>query len=177
MRSVKLAGMTGLALLLAACGGAQDEPAPSAESSAPAVDESPAGEPAVEDAETVAEAPPAEVAEAPAAQPAAAPSSTPTPAAIAAPAMFAMCKACHSIKPGENGIGPTLAGTYKAKAGHIASFEYSEAMLASGLTWDDATLDAYLENPKKIVPGTKMSFAGLKDAAKRREVVEYLKTL
>jgi cytochrome c2 len=50
-------------------------------------------------------------------------------------------------------------------------------MLASGLKWDDATLDKYLENPMGMVPGTKMSFGGLKDEAKRKEVIEYLKTL
>ncbi len=50
-------------------------------------------------------------------------------------------------------------------------------MKASGLKWDDATLDAYLADPQKIVPGTKMSFGGIKDAAKRKAVIEYLKTL
>ena len=93
------------------------------------------------------------------------------------PLAFAQCKACHSVKPGENGIGPTLAGIYNTKAGEVPNFEFSPAMLASGLTWDDATLDKYLADPRAVVPGTKMSFGGLKDDAKRKEVVEYLKTL
>ena len=178
MTSVKLAGMTGLAVLLAACGGTGEEPAAVEDVAVPEAGETAAGEePAAEPTEEVAAPEAAETAEAAPAPPAATPAAAAAPAVAAAPAMFAMCKACHSVEPGENGIGPTLAGTYKAKAGHVADFEYSEAMLASGLVWDEATLDAYLENPRKVVPGTKMSYAGLKDAAKRKEVVDYLKTL
>ena len=57
------------------------------------------------------------------------------------------------------------------------TFTYSEAMKGSGLTWDEATLDTYLTNPRGLVPGTKMAFAGIKDDAKRAEVIAYLKTL
>ena len=66
---------------------------------------------------------------------------------------------------------------FGAKAGHVGDFAYSDAMRDSGLTWDAANLDTYLTNPREIVPGTKMSFAGLKDAAKRKDLIEYLKTL
>jgi len=62
-------------------------------------------------------------------------------------------------------------------SGHVAGFAYSPAMLKSGLTWDEATLDKYLANPMKTVPGTKMVFPGLSDAAQRKAVIEYLKTL
>ncbi|RZA17336.1 MAG: c-type cytochrome [Proteobacteria bacterium] len=88
-----------------------------------------------------------------------------------------MCKACHSVQPGKNGIGPSLAGIMGTKAGDVAGFEFSPAMIASGLTWNDSTMDAYLKDPRGVVPGTKMAFAGMKDDAKRKEVIAYLKTL
>jgi cytochrome c len=94
-----------------------------------------------------------------------------------APVAFAQCKTCHSVEPGKHGIGPSLHAIYGTKAGELAGFTFSAAMKNSGLTWDDATLDAYLTAPMKTIPGTKMSYAGLPDAAKRKEVIEYLKTL
>ena len=60
---------------------------------------------------------------------------------------------------------------------HIDSFDYSPAMKNSGLTWNQATLDRFLADPMGVVPGTKMAYPGLKDAAKRRAMIEYLKTL
>ncbi|WEK45704.1 MAG: c-type cytochrome [Candidatus Andeanibacterium colombiense] len=109
---------------------------------------------------------------------AAAPSETATVAAAAtAPASFAICSACHSVNKGENGIGPSLHAIYGTKAGEVAGFEFSPELLKAGLTWDDATLDKWLANPQALVPGTKMSFGGLPDAAQRKEVIEYLKTL
>lgn len=93
------------------------------------------------------------------------------------PVAFARCSTCHQTAPGANGIGPTLAGVYGAAAAHEPNYAYSRAMRASGLTWDEATLDAYLANPRKVVPGTKMAFAGLRDPAERAALIEYLKTL
>ena len=98
-------------------------------------------------------------------------------AAEAVPAAFAQCKACHSTEPGKMMIGPSLAGIAGKQAGSVPGFTYSGAMKASGLTWDAATLDKYLADPKGVVPGTKMAFVGLKDEAKRKEVVDYLLTL
>lgn len=95
----------------------------------------------------------------------------------AAPSSFAQCKTCHSVEKDNHGLGPSLFGMAGAKAGAVAGFSYSEAMKNSGLTWDDATLDAYIAGPAKKVPGTRMSFAGQSDAAKRAEVIAYLKTL
>ena len=105
------------------------------------------------------------------------PSEMPTPAAAAAPAAFAQCAVCHKVEPGRNGIGPSLAGVFAARAGHVGDFAYSAAMRRSGLTWDAATLDRYLEAPLEVVPGTKMSYAGLKDPARRAAVIAYLETL
>lgn len=80
-------------------------------------------------------------------------------------------------RSGQERRWPSLAGVVGRKAGSIAGFAYSDANKASGLTWDEKTLDTYLTNPMKMVPGTKMTFAGIPDAAKRKEVIDYLKTL
>ena len=98
-------------------------------------------------------------------------------AAASAPASFAICSACHSVNPGENGIGPSLAGIYGTKAGEVAGFEFSDELKKSGIVWDDKTLDTWLTNPQAMVPGTKMSLAGVQDAAQRKELIEYIKTL
>lgn len=93
------------------------------------------------------------------------------------PKSFSQCAVCHSVEPGENGMGPTLAGVFGAKAGHIADFAYSTPMRESGITWDEASLDAYLANPQGAVPGTKMSYGGLRDEQKRAAIIAYLKAL
>lgn len=103
----------------------------------------------------------------------AAPAST----ADAAPAAFGICKSCHAIAPGKTLIGPSLAGVYGTGAGAVAGYAFSPALARSGLTWDDATLDKWLENPMKLVPGTAMTYAGQPDAAKRKAIIAYLKTL
>ena len=113
---------------------------------------------------------------------AAAPADTGSAAASTAdaggkPAAFAQCAACHSTEAGKNGVGPSLAGVVGRKAGSVAGFAYSDANKASGLTWDEKTLDEYLTAPAKKVPGTKMTFAGLADPAARKAVIDYLKTL
>ena len=93
------------------------------------------------------------------------------------PSAFARCATCHQTAPGRNGIGPSLAGVYGAPAAHEPTYAYSRAMRASGLAWDESTLDAYLANPRKVVPGTKMAFAGVRSAEERAAIIEYLKTL
>jgi cytochrome c len=94
------------------------------------------------------------------------------------PASFAQCAVCHSVKAGTNGIGPSLAGVFGQKAGHLGeTYKYSDALKASGLTWDEASLDEWLTMPSKKVPGTKMVFAGQSDPTKRKELIEFLKTL
>jgi len=92
---------------------------------------------------------------------------------------FAQCKACHAIVADKNLVGPSLFGAYGRKAGSLASFagKYSANMTALGATWDDASLDKWLTSPKDMVAGTKMTFAGVKDAKAREDIIAYLKTL
>lgn len=107
------------------------------------------------------------------------PGAAPDSAATAAvsPASFAQCRTCHQVAPGRHGVGPSLAGVYGRKSAVAQDYNYSSAMKAAGLTWDDATLSDYLEAPTTAVPGTKMVYPGLKDPAKRAEVIAYLKTI
>jgi len=91
--------------------------------------------------------------------------------------VFNKCAACHSIKPGENKIGPSLHGIVGRPSHSIESFNYSEPMKAYNVTWDAATLDHYLIDPRGTVQGTKMIFVGLKKDEERANLIAYLETL
>ncbi|MBC8338105.1 MAG: cytochrome c family protein [Rhodospirillales bacterium] len=91
--------------------------------------------------------------------------------------VFNKCKACHSTEAGKKKIGPSMFGIVGRKAGTTEGYRFSEAMKASGLTWDEATLDKFLKKPKTLVKKTKMSFAGLKKDSQRADVIAYLNTL
>lgn len=97
--------------------------------------------------------------------------------APAKPIAFAACAGCHSVEPGMNAIGPSLAGVVGRKAGSLAGFEYSPAMKAYGKVWDEATLDTFLTSPMTTVPGTRMSYMGQSDPAARKALIDYLKIL
>lgn len=88
--------------------------------------------------------------------------------------VFNKCKACHKVKEGKNGAGPSLYDVIGRDAAQIDGFKYSTAMTESGLTWDVATLTEYLKAPKKLVPNTSMSFAGLKKDQDIENVIAYL---
>lgn len=89
--------------------------------------------------------------------------------------IFNKCMVCHSIEAGVNKIGPSLHGVYGRKAGTLDGYNYTDAMKNSGFTWDEATLDKYLTNPRKVVPGTRMVFVGLPKEQDRLDVIAYLK--
>lgn len=87
--------------------------------------------------------------------------------------VFNKCKACHKLD-GTNATGPHLDGVVNRPIGSVEGFGYSDAMKNHGGTWDPETLSHFLENPKGYVPGTKMSFAGLKKPEDRANVIAYL---
>lgn len=99
------------------------------------------------------------------------------PAAATPPQAFMQCVACHSPKAGMNGVGPSLFGVVGRKAGTLPGYSYSEALKTWGKDLTPEELDKWLEAPMKDVPGTKMVFPGMPDAAKRKEVIDYLTTL
>jgi nitrite reductase (NO-forming) len=88
--------------------------------------------------------------------------------------VFRKCQACHSLESGKNGLGPSLAGLIGKKASSVPNYNYSPAMKGSNLTWDVGTLDAYLSDPQKLVPGNKMPFPGLKTENERNAVIAFL---
>ena len=89
--------------------------------------------------------------------------------------VFAKCKACHTMKAGNNKLGPSLHGIMGRKAASVPKFRYSKAMKASGLTWDDDTMRKFLAKPKKFVKGTRMSFAGIKKQKQMDNLMAYIK--
>jgi cytochrome c len=97
-------------------------------------------------------------------------------APVAPPAFNNACRTCHSIKEGDHRIGPSLHGIVGAKAGSRPGFQTSAAMKNSGLTWNEETLNRFIENPEALVPNNAMKpYAGLPDAQARKAIVDYLK--
>ena len=96
---------------------------------------------------------------------------------VAGKAAFNKCAACHAIQEGVNKIGPSLHGVVGRPSHSIAGFNYSPAMQKYDVTWDEATLDHYLTDPRGVVQGTKMVFPGLKNDTERKNVIAYLETL
>ena len=94
--------------------------------------------------------------------------------AVAGRQVFKKCQACHSLDPGKTILGPSLAGIVGRKSGAEPDFNYSPAMKQAALTWDPATLDSYLMDPQKIVPGNRMPFPGLKTDHDRKDVIAFL---
>jgi cytochrome c len=86
------------------------------------------------------------------------------------------CAACHSITPGENKTGPSLAAVVGSKSGAVPGFHFSSAMKTADVTWDDANLDKFLANPTGFIHGTMM-FVGLPDSSARADVIAYLHAL
>jgi cytochrome c len=87
------------------------------------------------------------------------------------------CAACHSLEPGRNLTGPSLANLFGRKAGTAPGFQrYSEALKGSNIVWNEQTLDAWLRNPAKFIPGNDMVFPGIQSDTVRRDLVAFLKS-
>lgn len=85
------------------------------------------------------------------------------------------CRTCHSMKEGDNRLGPNLHGIVGRKAGAAEGFAYSAAMDGS-FSWDEAKLDGFIADPEKTIPGNAMKpFAGIDDAATRKAIIDFLK--
>lgn len=91
--------------------------------------------------------------------------------------VFAQCRTCHSTDAGVNKIGPSLNGIVGKNSGAVPGFVYSTANANIGLVWTKENLFEYLENPQRVIPGTRMIFGGLRDAQDRADLIAYLESL
>ena len=95
--------------------------------------------------------------------------------AAAGKTSFNKCLPCHSIGPGaKNKVGPELNGLNGRKSGTAPDYNYSDANKNSGITWDEATFKEYIKDPKAKIPGTKMTFAGIKNETEINNLWAYL---
>jgi len=88
------------------------------------------------------------------------------------------CRTCHSTKEDDNRLGPSLHNIYGSKAGGSAGYSnYSQGLASSGITWDEATLNRFIENPDQVVASNNMKpFKGIGDEAVRKQIIEFLKS-
>jgi cytochrome c len=90
--------------------------------------------------------------------------------------VFGACAACHSLQPGQNMTGPSLADLWSRKARSVASFSrYSSALKSADIEWNDKTLNEWIKDPQHLVPGNEMAFAGIKDDQQRADLLSFLK--
>ncbi|HYD05003.1 MAG TPA: cytochrome c family protein [Reyranella sp.] len=87
--------------------------------------------------------------------------------------IYTRCLACHTLA--QNRVGPRHCGLFGRKAGVVPKYQYSAAMKKFDVIWTEETLDRFIENPLKTVPGTKMGYAGIKDPQERADLIAYLR--
>lgn len=159
-----LAAVVAMSAIVAACGGSEEKaeapaaPVAAAPAAPVAAAAAPAGPPAATDVATLDGVQFASL----------------TGTAAAGKLVFAQCRTCHVTDAGVNRIGPSLAGIIGRAAGTVPGFAYSPANSGSGITWTKEKLFQYLENPQRVVPGTKMIFPGIPDAQRRADLIAYL---
>jgi cytochrome c len=88
-------------------------------------------------------------------------------------AVYSHCQGCHSLE--YNRTGPKHCGVVGRRAGSVPGYEYSPAMKKSGIVWSEKTLEGFLADPPKTVPGTTMTYAGVPEAKDRADLIAYLK--
>ena len=87
--------------------------------------------------------------------------------------VYARCLACHALA--YDRVGPRHCGLFGRRAGSVPQFSYSPAMKKSGIVWNDKTLDRFLTQPLKMVPGSAMTYDGIADPKDRADLIAYLK--
>lgn len=89
--------------------------------------------------------------------------------------VFAQCRSCHTIAQGSmNMVGPNLHGVIGRRIGSLPNFNYSPPARAQNFSWDAEHLDQWIANPQAMIPGTRMGFAGVRDATQRRDLIAYI---
>lgn len=88
--------------------------------------------------------------------------------------LFSECSACHAMQEGAHGVGPSLAGIEGRRAATVDGFRYSPALRRATLTWSAQTLDAFIADPQKVVPGNRMPYSGLAQARDRADLVAWI---
>jgi cytochrome c len=89
---------------------------------------------------------------------------------------FGACAACHSLEPNRNMTGPSLANLWNREAGGLQNFDrYSPALKSSGIIWDNKSLDEWIKDPQRFIPGNHMTFPGVKDTRARADLIAFLK--
>ncbi|GGC14703.1 hypothetical protein GCM10011494_36900 [Novosphingobium endophyticum] len=107
-----------------------------------------------------------------------APSPGPAEDAAAGEVVFKKrCAACHAVAPGQNRLGPTMAGVVGRKVGSTPGYKFSQAFKDGKIAWTPKNLDKFLANPRVVFPGTKMSLAGVSDPKDRTDLIRYLASL
>ena len=88
-----------------------------------------------------------------------------------------VCRTCHTLKEGDNRLGPNLHNIIGRKSGSVPDYGYSSAMKDADLTWDKETLDRFIANPDQVVPGNKMKpYGGLTSAEERAKIIAFLES-
>jgi cytochrome c len=87
------------------------------------------------------------------------------------------CRTCHSVREGDNRLGPSLHNIFGAKAGSTGFATYSQALRDSGVVWNEDTLNKFITNPDALIPGNNMKpYPGITDETERKQIVDYLKS-